>query len=829
MNSKELPDDWDRSSSPASGCGPTPLPTPSDVPSGRSSASPRFRMSPVSPSLQKGLSTLPSLPFPDPVKISIGESALVGNVPSLVVESSQPWTRRRHPREGSPISMLEVSSRVLEMANSPSPEKEPVTLEDDVESGLQPSPVHFPPDGVNEASFAVDCPRLRTLSHTSSEPGDDALSSSSDSPNNPMLKFQRYCEELARLEQEDTHFRSPVTIELRNGFCSVKKYPPAKKVPSMWSPVGRWLCLSRMTCEPVLHHLNAIFPAGKMNLIVGAPGSGKSSLLKMLAGKLSRDRFWKAGGLFYNGLPAEVAPLNPGSCFSFVPESDAHHIPTMTVRDTLKFAFCCKSTYREKDANTVDNILEILGLTHVATSVIGDASIRGISGGERRRVTIGEMWVSNVKVLLADHLTDGLDSATTCDIIKALKIWCTTLKTTVVMTLQQPPPEVYQHFDNVCVLEDSSIVFTGSLKDAAEHFRRLGYTRPEVGGGGSSILSVPQQLVNLGSGVAVPQLPTRNPFDRTVVKPMLPTDDDEEFGGRCGCCICSWAPVRRRLRRPRKYARAWGAQFCLCLRRHFVLENTNVGLLLGRVLFNLLTGLLTAGLWQGTPQTRDGLDSLASLVFHCCMSVVLSVAVDMAPMYNERVVFYKQHSSCFYSTSAYWVANNFTRVFFWGFVETGLFLAPIYWMIKLKPSGSSFLFFWFGLYLLNVTASVMFKGMVVLFPTLPMAQTIVGLLESFFFVFSGYLIPWDSLPAAWWWAQWVSPQSYAYAAVLADQFSGVVVPCTQSTTTSACVYSGDNYLAQVHATVLTPWTYMGLLIAWAVFWLAVGLALLTFV
>ena len=77
-------------------------------------------------------------------------------------------------------------------------------------------------------------------------------------------------------------------------------------------------------------------------------------------------------------------------------------------------------------------------------------------------------------------------------------------------------------------------------------------------------------------------------------------------------------------------------------------------------------GLLTGSLWANTPHTCQGLLLFASLIFHCCISVVLSVAMDMAPMYNERVVFYKQRDSFFYGTIPYWIANNFYRIFIWG-------------------------------------------------------------------------------------------------------------------------------------------------------------------
>ena len=145
-----------------------------------------------------------------------------------------------------------------------------------------------------------------------------------------------------------------------------------------------------------------------------------------------------------------------------VDEHDVH-IPTMTVRDTLAFAYKCNSTHFK--AAHVSTILEILGLQHVADTVVGGEGVRGVSGGERRRVTVGEQWAANVRVFLADRLTDGLDSKAALDLIRALHVWCRTTDATVVLSLLQPPPEVYQYFDNVCILQDGlmGFLFSGPL------------------------------------------------------------------------------------------------------------------------------------------------------------------------------------------------------------------------------------------------------------------------------------------------------------------------------------------------------------------------------
>ncbi|KAH7488924.1 ABC transporter G family member 37 [Phytophthora ramorum] len=130
-----------------------------------------------------------------------------------------------------------------------------------------------------------------------------------------------------------------------------------------------------------------------------------------------------------------------------------NHIPTLTVRETFKFADMCVNgrpedqpeEMREIAALRTELMLQILGLENCADTVVGDALLRGVSGGERKRVTVGEVLVGGQSLFLCDEISTGLDSAATFDIIKALRTWCKTLGGSVMVALLQPTPEVVEH------------------------------------------------------------------------------------------------------------------------------------------------------------------------------------------------------------------------------------------------------------------------------------------------------------------------------------------------------------------------------------------------
>ncbi|KAG6611838.1 Pleiotropic drug resistance protein 3 [Phytophthora cinnamomi] len=171
------------------------------------------------------------------------------------------------------------------------------------------------------------------------------------------------------------------------------------------------------------------------------------------------------GGISYNGLDwKDLLPKLP-QLATYVPQSDTH-FPSLTVKETLGFAHACcgdpmpMSFEREQESlpqiRYLDVIIEQLGLKTCQDTRIGDDLIRGISGGERRRVTTGEMLFGPWKyATFMDEVTTGLDSATAFDIVSSQRDFAKKLQQTVVMALLQPTPEVFELFDNVLLLNNA--------------------------------------------------------------------------------------------------------------------------------------------------------------------------------------------------------------------------------------------------------------------------------------------------------------------------------------------------------------------------------------
>lgn len=237
------------------------------------------------------------------------------------------------------------------------------------------------------------------------------------------------------------------------------------------------------TYRPVLSNASAVFRPGALNVILGPSGSGKSSLLNYISRRVhdtATTKWHRSGKMLFNGAIVSGAALRSAS--SYVVQDDEGLLASLTVRETLHYAARMrlpKWMSATKQIDRAESLMEDLGLKDCADTMVGNELRRGISGGERRRLSIAIQILADPLVLFLDEPTSGLDTvsaASTIDVLQGLA----NAGRTVIFTIHQPRSEWLKQFETVLLLgKGGDVAYVGPTSSMLDHFRQMGHECPQ--------------------------------------------------------------------------------------------------------------------------------------------------------------------------------------------------------------------------------------------------------------------------------------------------------------------------------------------------------------
>ncbi|CDK29990.1 unnamed protein product [Kuraishia capsulata CBS 1993] len=245
----------------------------------------------------------------------------------------------------------------------------------------------------------------------------------------------------------------------------------------------------------ILSDIDAVFKAGKMNAIMGPSGSGKSSLLNLISGRVNSNlttRYSSSGSIYFNQYHVNTHVIR--SLCSYVSQDDDNLLPSLSVEETLRFAATLRLSRskmtRAEINELVDGFIRKMGLTECRNTPIGSEFVKGISGGEKRRVSIAIQLLNNPKILFLDEPTSGLDAFTASSILDVLRKLTEEGKT-VIMTIHQPRFDLFNSFGSVLLLSKGGrVAFDGSPTEMLDHFGSLGYPVPALTNAADHVLDL---------------------------------------------------------------------------------------------------------------------------------------------------------------------------------------------------------------------------------------------------------------------------------------------------------------------------------------------------
>ncbi|KAF9626049.1 hypothetical protein IFM89_030717 [Coptis chinensis] len=521
----------------------------------------------------------------------------------------------------------------------------------------------------------------------------------------------------------------------------------------------------------VLNGVSGMVRPGELLAMLGPSGSGKTTLLTALAGRLPGK---VSGTITYNGLPfSGYIKRKTG----FVTQDDMFY-PHLTVFETLTYAALLrlpKQLGRQEKIEQAEVVIMELGLTKCRNSIVGGPLLRGVSGGERKRVSIGQEMLVNPSLLLLDEPTSGLDSTTAQRIVTTLRGLARGGRT-VVTTIHQPSNRLYQMFDKVIVLSDGSPIYSGSAGKVVEYFKAIGYV-PE-----DNITNPADFLLDLANGV-VPELKQDCPHEhhgrteqdkQNSMKQSLISSYKKNMHGvlKAELHQNDRDPNSSKPKKPSRqsseeqWTSSWWEQFKVLVKRG--LKERKHESYSGLRVFQIMSVSILSGLlwWRSNPAHIH--DQVGLLFF-------LSIFWGFFPLFNaiftfpqERPMLIKERSSGMYRLSSYY----FARIA--GDLPMELVLPTIsvaitYWMSGLKPSFINFILTLL-IILFNVLVSQglgLALGAVIM--DVKQATTLASVTMLIFLLAGGYYI--QHIPSFIAWLKYISFSHYCYKLLIGVQYS----------------------------------------------------------
>ncbi|KAL8027252.1 hypothetical protein ABFX02_14G083200 [Erythranthe guttata] len=600
------------------------------------------------------------------------------------------------------------------------------------------------------------------------------------------------------------------TIEVRYANLGVEakcQVVDGKPLPTLWNSLKSMLSdIGRLPGLPsqdahidIVKDVSGVIKPGRMTLLLGPPGCGKTTLLKALSGNLDKS-LKVTGEISYNGY--KLDEFIPQKTSAYIGQYDLH-VAEMTVRETIDFSSHCQGigsraeimaevTRREKEAKIIpdpdvdtymkaisvegqkttlqtDYILKILGLDICADTHFGDDMRRGISGGQKKRLTTGEMLVGPTKALFMDEISNGLDSSTTYQIVCCLQQVAHLQDATIVVSLLQPAPETFDLFDDIMLMGEGKIVYHGPRTDILEFFRSCGFRCPERKG----VADFLQEVISTRdqeqywhdtrrtySYVSVDEFSrkyTDSPYGNNLSKELsIPFDKSKSHKNAISFS---------------KYSLPKWSLFKVCMSREYLLFKRNSFVYIFKAIQFVLIASVAMTVFLRTEMDIDLIhaNNYMGALFYTLVILLIDGIPELYMTVVRLAVFYKQRDFYFVPAWAFAIPATILKIPF-SMLQSVVWTSLTYYVIGYSPEPGRFFRQMMLVFAVHLSSTSLFRFLASAFRSQVGSATAGSMGLLFAMLFSGFLIPRPSMPVWLKWAFWVSPLSYGEIGLTVNEF-----------------------------------------------------------
>ncbi|MBA0636748.1 hypothetical protein Godav_025067, partial [Gossypium davidsonii] len=546
----------------------------------------------------------------------------------------------------------------------------------------------------------------------------------------------------------------PVTITWRNITCSLS---------DKHSKSVRFL----------LKDVSGEAKPGRLLAVMGPSGSGKTTLLNVLASQiLASPRLALSGLLEFNGKPSSTKAYK----FAYVRQEDLF-FSQLTVRETLSLAAELQlpeiSSIEERD-EYVNKLLFKLGLVSCADSIIGDAKVRGISGGEKKRLSLGCELIASPSVIFADEPTTGLDAFQAEQVMETLRLLAQDGHT-VICSIHQPRGSVYGKFDDIVLLTEGTLVYAGPARDQPpEYFSRFGYQCPDHVNPAEFLAD----LISIDYSSSDSVYSSKKRIDALV----------EAFSTQSAVLYATPLTGKTGPKQGMKFGKkiaakrkgGWWRQFWLLLKRAWMQASRDGPTNKVRARMSIASAIIFGSVfWRMGRSQTSILDRMGLLQVTAINTAMAALTKTVGVFPKERAIVDRERAKGSYALGPYLLSKLIAEIPV-GAAFPLMFGAVLYPMARLHPTFSRFGKFCGIVTVESFAASAMGLTVGSMVPTTEAAMALGPSLMTVFIVFGGYYVTADNTPIIFRWIPRASLIRWAFQGLCINEFTGLKFDCQNS-------------------------------------------------
>ncbi|KKK14331.1 multidrug resistance protein [Aspergillus ochraceoroseus] len=571
--------------------------------------------------------------------------------------------------------------------------------------------------------------------------------------------------------------------------------------------IARRLVGIKMPKIQILRDVDGLVKSGEMLVVLGRPGSGCSTLLKTIAGEMN-------GGIsakqMQNAFRGEAI---------YTAETDIH-FPQLSVGDTLTFAALARAprnrfegvSHKQYAEHMRDVVMAMLGLSHTINTRVGNDFVRGVSGGERKRVSIAEATLSQAPLQCWDNSTRGLDSANALEFCKNLALMSKYAGTSACVAIYQASQSAYDVFDKVTVLYEGRQIYFGKTRDAKKFFVDIGFECPDrqtTADFLTSLTSPPERLVRPGFEDRVPRTPDefaavwkRSEAHAELMKEIEEFEAQYPLGGSSYNAFVdarkAMQAKQQRVKSP--YTISIWSQIDICVVRGFQRLRGDYSLTATALVGNFVMALIIGSVFFNLPHDTSSFYARGSLLFFAVLLNAFSSALEILTLYAQRPIVEKHARYAFYHPFAEAVASMLCDTPY-KLINSFTFNVPLYLMTNLRRDAGAFFIFWIFSVVTTFTMSMIFRTIAATSRSLSQALVPAAILILGMVIYTGFTIPTRNMLGWSRWMNYINPIAYSFESFMVNEFHGRQFDCSSLVPSGGGAYDSVSMQYRICSTV----------------------------